>query len=81
MKDGLQRNTIAQLTVVGLLLVFLGLIVLSSLMDTITDKTTNVSNNLTAAGYDEEGLLFKMIPMFLIVTFLATIALYGAPQT
>lgn len=76
----LSKNTAAQMTVVGLLMIFLTLMVLSSLMDTVTDSSTNISDNLTAKGYTEEGILTKLIPLFIIVVFLATIALYGAPQ-
>lgn len=77
---GFSQNTRGQMTVVGILLVFLGLMVLSSLMDTIADSSTNMSTNLTNKGYTEEGVLAKLIPMFVIVVFLATIAMYGGPQ-
>ena len=77
----LPRNNKAQLTVVGLLMVFLGLMVLSSLMDTIVDTSINTSTNLTADGLTNEALLYRLIPLFIIVVFLATIALYGSPQT
>lgn len=79
--SGFLEDRKGQLTVVGLLLVFLGLMVLSSLMDTIADTSTNMSNNLTSRGYVEEGVLARLVPMFVLVVYLATVALYGSPQT
>lgn len=55
--------------------------VLSSLMDTIADTSTNMSNNLTSRGYVEEGVLARLVPLFVLVVYLATVALYGSPQT
>lgn len=79
--NGFFQDSKGQLTVVGLLLVFLGLMVLSSLMDTIADTSTNMSNNLTSRGYVEEGVLARLVPLFVLVVYLATVALYGSPQT
>ena len=73
-------NRKAQMTIVGLLMIFLGFMVLSIIMDTITTNTTNVAANLTADGYPDEALLYRLIPLFLIGTFIATIAIYGSPQ-
>ena len=70
----------AQMTVPGLLMVFLLLAVLSSFTNQISDYSTNMSDNLTARGYSEVGVLAKLIPMFIWVVVLSTIALYGAPQ-
>lgn len=74
------RRTLAQMTVIGLLMVFLGIMVLSSLMDTITTNVDTMTDNLTAAGYTEEAVLTHLIPLFIIIVFLATIAMYGAAQ-
>ena len=77
----INKNIIAQMTVPGLLLIFLGLMVLSVLMPTIATTSTNMSVDLIAKSYDEEAILVKLIPLFIIVVFLSAIALYGAPQT
>lgn len=69
-----------QLTVIGILMIFLSIMVLSALSDTITSTTHNMSDNLTAAGYAEEGMLINLAWLFIIVTLLATIATYGTPQ-
>ncbi len=75
------NNNSGQMTVVGLLMIFLAVMVLSSLMPTITGEVTNVSTNLTGDGFTTEGTLYNMIPMFIIVVMLSSIALYGGPQT
>ena len=77
----INKNIIAQMTVPGLLLIFLGLMVLSVLMPTIATTSTNMSEDLISKSYDEEAILVKLIPLFIIVVFLSAIALYGAPQT
>lgn len=69
-----------QLTVVGLLMIFLTIMVLSILMPTILDATEDMSDNLTAAGLPSESAIVKLIPLFVIITLLSTVALYGAPQ-
>lgn len=69
-----------QLTVVGLLMIFLTIMVLSILMPTILDATEDMAGNLTVAGLPAESTIVKLIPMFIIVVLLSTIALYGAPQ-
>lgn len=74
------RNTSAQLTVVGLMLIFLTLMVLGNLMPTIIDTTNTMATNLTTGGYTSEAVIVQLIPLFLIVVFLSTIALYGSPQ-
>lgn len=81
MKLKSMNNNSGQVTVVGLLMIFLAVMVLSSLMDTITGEVTNVSTNLTSDGFTTEGTLYNMIPMFIIVVMLSSIALYGGPQT
>ena len=73
-------NRKAQMTIVGLLMIFLGFMVLSIIMPTIISNTNTVGANLTAGGYPNESLLYKLIPLFLIGTFIATIAIYGSPQ-
>ena len=69
-----------QLPVVGLLMIFLTIMVLSILMPTVLDATDTMSTNLTTAGLTSESVIVKLIPLFIIVTLLSTIALYGAPQ-
>ena len=69
-----------QLTVVGLLMIFLTIMVLSILMPTVLDATDTMAANLTTAGLTSESVIVKLIPLFIIVTLLSTIALYGAPQ-
>lgn len=69
-----------QLTVVGLLMIFLTIMVMSILMPTILDATDEMSGNLTAAGLPAESTIVKLVPLFLITVLLSTIALYGAPQ-
>lgn len=81
MNTNILKNTVAQMTVVGLLMIFLAVMVLASLMTTMTDVVTNTTNNLTAAGFTTEGTLFNLIPMFIIVVMLSSIALYGGPHT
>ncbi len=73
-------STIAQMTVPGLLMVFLLLTVLANFTPQIADYSTNMSDNLTSRGYVEEGALAKLIPMFIWVVVLSSIALYAAPQ-
>ena len=73
-------NRKGQMTIVGLLMIFLGFMVLSIIMDTVISQTNNVSANLTAGGFSDEALLYELIPLFLIGTFIATIAIYGSPQ-
>ena len=73
-------NDRGQLTVVGLLMIFLTIMVLSILMPVILDATDDMSGNLTVAGLPAESSIVKLIPLFIIVTLLSTIALYGAPQ-
>ena len=75
------KDRAAQMTVVGLLMIFLAVMVLSSLMPTLTGEVTNVTTNLTAEGFTTEGTLYNLIPMFIIVVMLSSIALYGGPQT
>ena len=81
MKTRFITNAIGQMTVVGLLLIFLAVMVLSALMGTITDEVTNVTTSLNTDGFTTEGTLFNLIPMFIIVVMLSSIALYGGPQT
>ena len=81
MKQIFMKDKRAQMTVVGLLMIFLAVMVLSSLMGTITGETTNVSTNLSADGFTTEATLYNLIPMFIIVVLLSSIALYGGPQT
>ena len=73
-------DTVGQLTVVGLLMIFLTIMVLSILMPTVLDATEDMSGNLTNASLPAEATIVKLIPLFIIVTLLSTIALYGAPQ-
>lgn len=70
----------AQLTVVGLLLIFLTIMVLSVLMPTVITAVGDMAGNLTAAGYTTEAVMIKLTPLFIIIVLLSTIALYGAPQ-
>ena len=81
MNTKMLNDKAGQMTVVGLLMIFLAVMVLSSLMGTITGETTNVSTNLSADGFTTEGTLYNLIPMFIIVVMLSSIALYGGPQT
>ncbi len=81
MKTNMIKNIAGQMTVVGLLMIFLAVMVLSNLMPTMTDEVTIVKNNLTTAGYPTEATLYNLIPMFIIVVMLSSIALYGGPQT
>lgn len=73
-------DAVGQLTVVGLLMIFLTIMVLSILMPTVLDATDSMAGNLTTAGLPAESTIVKLIPLFIIVTLLSTIALYGAPQ-
>jgi len=73
-------NNLGQLTVIGLLLMFLTLITMAALMPIILTSIANLSVNLTASGYHTEAVIVKFIPLFFIVVFLATIAMYGGPQ-
>ena len=81
MKLEIMTNRKGQMTVVGLLLIFLAVMVASTLMPTITDTVTATVANLTADGFATEGTLYNFIPMFIIVVMLSSIALYGGPQT
>lgn len=69
-----------QLTVVGLLLIFLTIMVLSVLMGTVITAVGTMADNLTTGGYTAEAVMIRLVPLFIIVTLLSTIALYGAPQ-
>lgn len=73
-------DAVGQLTVVGLLMIFLTIMVLSILMPTVLDATDGMAGNLTDSGLPAESTIVKLIPLFIIVTLLSTIALYGAPQ-
>ncbi len=73
-------DAVGQLTVVGLLMIFLTIMVLSILMPTVLDATDGMAGNLTDAGLPAESAIVKLIPLFILVTLLSTIALYGAPQ-
>ncbi len=79
MKD-MMKDIKAQLTIPGLLLMFLTLLVMAHLMPTIISTCLNMSANLTTNGFATEALLAKLPPLFLIVAFLATIAMYAGPQ-
>jgi len=81
MKLKSKNNNLGQVTVVGLLMIFLAVMVLSSLMSTITGETTNVSAALSSSGFDTESTLYNLIPMFIIIVLLTSIAVYGGPQT
>jgi uncharacterized BrkB/YihY/UPF0761 family membrane protein len=78
--DELKKNHNAQMTVVGLLLIFLTIMVLSVLMPSIITAVGTMAGNLTTGGYISEAIMVKFVPLFIIVTLLSTIALYGAPQ-
>lgn len=82
MEDNTQfiKSTTGQLTVVGLLLMFLTLIVMSHLMPTIIERSDNLSDSFNASGYTTEALLARLVGLFLMVAFLATIAMYAGPQ-
>lgn len=69
-----------QLTIVGLLMIFLILVVLSILMNDILDTVSSMAANLTAANYPEVALLIQLVPLFIVAVLLATIALYGSPR-
>ncbi len=73
------KDTRAQLTVIGLLLLYLTLLVLSALMPNIISTVGNVAANLTAGGYTSEAAIIRLFPMFLIIVLLATVAMYGTP--
>ena len=74
------HNKKAQLTVVGLLMIFLGILVLSIMMPNILLHVGYMATNLTTYGYTSEALLVKLIPLFVLVTLLASIAVYGTTQ-
>ncbi len=76
-----QQDIDAQLTVMGVMMLFLTILVLAALMPTIVTYCVQMADNFTAAGFPLEALLTKMIPLFMIVSFLSTIALYAAPMT
>lgn len=78
--QNLKQCNVAQLTVPGLMMVFLGVMILSSLMPTIVDQTIATASDLTNHSLPTESTLFSLVPLFIIVTFLATVALYGSPQ-
>ena len=69
-----------QLTVPGLLMIFLTLMVFKILTPTILTAVTAIEGNLTVGGYVEEANLVALIPLFLLVVLLSSIALYAAPQ-
>ena len=73
-------DTKGQMTVVGVMLLFLTLMVLGALMPTITDEANAMKDDFTNESMTYEAILVGMIPMFIIVAFLATIALYAGPQ-
>ena len=73
-------NNSGQLTVIGLLLMFLTLLVMAALMPTMLASIATLAANLTTNGYYTEAVLVKFIPLFFLVVFLATIAMYGGPQ-
>ena len=74
------HNKKAQITVVGLLMIFLGIVVLSIMMPSILLQVSYMATNLTAYNYASEALLVKLIPLFILVTFLSSIAIYGTTQ-
>jgi hypothetical protein len=79
-KESFVHSTTGQLTVVGLLLMFLTLIVMAHLMPTIISTSDNLSESFNNSGYTTEALLARLPGLFLIVAFLATIAMYAGPQ-
>jgi len=80
MDMGLISDRRAQLTVVGLLMIFLTILVLSVLTPSILTAVGTISANLTADDKPVEALIVNLVPLFLLVTLLSTIALYGSPQ-
>lgn len=74
------KNNSGQLTIVGLLLMFLVIVVLASLMPTILVYVTTMAANLTSSGFVTSATMVNFIPLFLVVVLLATIAMYGGPQ-
>lgn len=78
------KRSLGQLTVVGILLIFLSLMVMKSLMGSVIDATNSMYTDLNTTqnntSYPEAAVLVSQIPLFLVVVLLATIALYGAPQ-
>lgn len=74
------NNESGQLTIVGLLLMFLVIVVLASLMPTILTHVSTMAGNLTVAGHPTAATMTNFIPLFFVVVVLATIAMYGGPQ-
>ena len=80
MKFEFKRDNRAQLTVIGLLMIFLTILTASILMPTLLVSVGWISANLTAGGFVAEAIMSNLLPLFILVTLLATISMYGAPQ-
>ena len=74
------HNKVGQITVVGLLMIFLGIVVLSIMMPSILLQVSYMATNLTTYGYTSEALLVKLIPLFILVALLSSIAIYATTQ-
>jgi len=77
---GLFSDRRGQLTVVGLLMIFLTILVLAVLTPAILESVGTISQNLTDDGKPVEAVIVNLVPLFILVTLLSTIALYGSPQ-
>lgn len=74
------KNKVAQLTVVGLLMIFLTIMVLAALMPIINEVVDDIGDDFDNNSQTYESILTRFIPMFIIIVLLATIALYAGPQ-
>lgn len=72
------KNRKAQLTIVGLLLVFIMIIVVANFMPTIAEQIDLAKNNTPTLSTSTEAFM-DLIPMFLILAIIITLFIFAVP--
>ena len=72
------KNRKAQLTIVGLLLVFIMIIVVANFMPTIAEQIDLAKNNTPTLSTSTKAFM-DLIPMFLILAIIITLFIFAVP--
>lgn len=72
------ENRKAQLTIVGLVLVFIMIIVVANFMPIISEQIDLSINNTPTMSTSTQGFL-HLIPMFLVLSIIITLFIFAVP--
>jgi len=75
----LLKDTTAQLTIMGVMTVFVAIIVMSAITPVIITFTANASEQLNTAGYSVAALIVNLVPLFMWLGIITSIVFYVRP--